>query len=419
MTTSSATIDREQWLMVRWLFNPFYYLAGGKALGLGLVAILLAGIIAHTGKTRFDGVLDYHVLAHYNISVWTAMSEGLAWWAILSLLLLIAGKIFSKSKFRSIDVVGTQALARAPFLFAALVGLLVGIGESPGVSRYILVTILILTMLVWMVWLMYKGFSHSCNLRGGKAAAIFIVCLVTSEIASKALLVAAPQTGAQGGPVVVETVPASQAVDVDPTLNEIKVTFSKKMLDKSWSWCLEDKSSFPQMAGDPYYENDYTTAVLPVKLEPGKQYVVWVNRGKYNNFQDLGGNRVKDYRLTFTTGGKGGTTAGQGAQQEAGCKVALASELLQLLVKEEFGKATANFDATMKKHLPADKLKGAWASIQSQAGAFMKELGVRTSQEQGYEIVYVTCEFEKAPLDMKVVFDSAGKIAGLFFVPAQ
>ena len=37
-------------------------------------------------------------------------------------------------------------------------------------------------------------------------------------------------------PVVVDIVPKVGATDVDPGLREIRVTFSKKMTDKSWSW---------------------------------------------------------------------------------------------------------------------------------------------------------------------------------------
>jgi hypothetical protein len=45
-------------------------------------------------------------------------------------------------------------------------------------------------------------------------------------------------------PVVVKTSPEAGASDVDPTLSEIRVTFSKKMLDKSWSWSTASKNTF-------------------------------------------------------------------------------------------------------------------------------------------------------------------------------
>jgi hypothetical protein len=40
-------------------------------------------------------------------------------------------------------------------------------------------------------------------------------------------------------------------------------------------------------------------------------------------------------------------------------------------------------------------------------------------EKPGYKIVFVTCQFERAMLDTKVVFDSKRQVAGLFFVPSQ
>jgi len=50
-------------------------------------------------------------------------------------------------------------------------------------------------------------------------------------------------------------------------------------------------------------------------------------------------------------------------------------------------------------------------------GPFKQQGPARREQLQGYEIVLVTCSFEKALLDARIVFDKAGKIAGLNFVP--
>jgi len=92
------------------LFNPFVYIAGAQALGLGLGAILLAGLIGSLSNTHFDGVLDTHTGLH--VPLWVFLAEGLADWLCLSLVLLIFGKIISNTAFRTIDLLGTQALAR-------------------------------------------------------------------------------------------------------------------------------------------------------------------------------------------------------------------------------------------------------------------------------------------------------------------
>ena len=102
-------------------------------------------------------------------------------------------------------------------------------------------------------------------------------------------------------PKVIGTSPQNHAQNVDPSLKEISVTFDEPMMDNSWSWSYEDRNTFPQMTGQPYYANGGTRCVLPVKLEPNKEYVVWINTVKFRNFRDRAGNPAEPYKLTFRT----------------------------------------------------------------------------------------------------------------------
>lgn len=98
---------------------------------------------------------------------------------------------------------------------------------------------------------------------------------------------------------------------------------------------------------------------------------------------------------------------------------ALARDLVKLLANGDFEKAVENFDSTMKNALPADKLKQVWDSLIVQVGAFVEQTGVRKDKIQQYDVIFVTCKFEKAVLDAKVVFNQENQISGLFFVPPQ
>ena len=102
-------------------------------------------------------------------------------------------------------------------------------------------------------------------------------------------------------PEVVATNPPNGAQNVDPALREISVTFNEPMADKSWSWTSRDQNSFPHMDGQPSYNEDMTKNTLPVKLEPGKEYVIWINSVNYTGFRDQAGNPVKPYQWTFKT----------------------------------------------------------------------------------------------------------------------
>ena len=116
-----------------------------------------------------------------------------------------------------------------------------------------------------------------------------------------AAVVAEEITVKSAPPVVVKTVPEAGAAEVDPKLGEIKVTFSKEMQDGTWSWGIYTKETFPALDGKPKYLEDKRTCVLPVKLEAGKTYAIWVNSDKLTNFKDAGGRAAVPFLLVFET----------------------------------------------------------------------------------------------------------------------
>lgn len=197
------------------LFQPFHRIAGPASLGLGLAAILLAGLIGAPQGVHFDGVLDTHV--GRSAPWWFMVAEGLIDWLCLAVLLLAAGRLITKSAFRSIDLLGTQALARWPTVLitlgclapgfhrysAALVKSLTNLkpGSVPqlppgGADAVVfgIVTAVMLACTVWMVALMWKSFTHCCNVRGARAIIAFVISLLAAEILSKALIGIAAQT---------------------------------------------------------------------------------------------------------------------------------------------------------------------------------------------------------------------------------
>ncbi|MCL2641006.1 MAG: Ig-like domain-containing protein, partial [Phycisphaerales bacterium] len=111
-------------------------------------------------------------------------------------------------------------------------------------------------------------------------------------------------------PVVVKTVPEAGATNVPPGEVEIRVTFSKEMRDKSWSWATAWKDSTPETVEPPRYEADRKTCVVKVKLEPGKTYGFWLNSENFGNFKDKDGRSAVPYLLVFQTqkAGAAGTT---------------------------------------------------------------------------------------------------------------
>jgi len=73
----------------------------------------------------------------------------------------------------------------------------------------------------------------------------------------------------------------------------------------------------------------------------------------------------------------------------------------------------------MKNALPAEKLREVWNSLIAQSGPFVEQAGTRREKILLYDVIFVTCKFERAVLDAKVVFNDKHQVAGLFFVPSN
>lgn len=93
--------------------------------------------------------------------------------------------------------------------------------------------------------------------------------------------------------------------------------------------------------------------------------------------------------------------------------------LVENLTRGDYAAARADFDATMKLALPEDRLKEIWEALPAQTGAFLEIGGTRSAEKDQYRIIFITCVFENAAIDVRVVFNPKGKVAGLFFQPAQ
>ena len=137
--------------------------------------------------------------------------------------------------------------------------------------------------------------------RGIQMSRTLLVVLLACALSLSATAIAAETSVDSLPPVVVKTVPVSGDKAVDPGLKAIQVTFSKDMMTKNmWSFVNIDKKAYPKTTGQPSY-TDKRTIKLPVALEPGKAYALWINLGKFNAFKDTGKRAAVPYLITFET----------------------------------------------------------------------------------------------------------------------
>jgi hypothetical protein len=94
-----------------------------------------------------------------------------------------------------------------------------------------------------------------------------------------------------------------------------------------------------------------------------------------------------------------------------------ARAFVALLEKGRYEDARKDFDATMTQAAPASMLSDIWKGLATQFGAYQGIDNVSETTSGTHALVVVTCKFEKEPAGLRVVYDGAGKIAGIQIVP--
>jgi hypothetical protein len=118
-------------------------------------------------------------------------------------------------------------------------------------------------------------------------------------LVAAAALAFASAAHAQDAPKVVSTFP-SQGMKVTASLGLLKVSYDHRM-SASWSFATGGEKAFPEVLGPPFLSDDGITISLPIRLEPNRSYVVWLNTERYKNFKSEEGVAAEPYRLAFST----------------------------------------------------------------------------------------------------------------------
>jgi uncharacterized protein len=122
--------------------------------------------------------------------------------------------------------------------------------------------------------------------------------------------------------------------------------------------------------------------------------------------------------LAIIVGGSAAATEPKEKVQDKSI-VSAGEQFVDQLAKGDFSAAVKEFDVAMNNAAPPDKLKQIWESLVAQVGPLKARLSARTERLGEYDGVFVTCQFEKTKLDVKVVFNRSKQISGLFFVPSK
>ena len=174
-------------------------MAGVPALLIGVVAMALTAGLCVLASVHLDGVIDAHCGPALG---WPpAFGQSLFNWLVLSAVLMPFALWLARPGWRLIDLLGIQALARAPFALVA--GVMLGLrmlvdlpdlpalmqeGQTPSAAdnaRLFVHATVTLVPLAWSIYLMYRSFAICVDATTDKVIGAFIAALVIAEVVSK------------------------------------------------------------------------------------------------------------------------------------------------------------------------------------------------------------------------------------------
>lgn len=85
----------------------------------------------------------------------------------------------------------------------------------------------------------------------------------------------------------------------------------------------------------------------------------------------------------------------------------------------DFIKVAEYFDETIKSKLDAGQLSYLWGSLEERVGKMkpVQSRMISSEVKDSITIYYIPCDFEKLSIDLKLGFNSSGKVIGFFLIP--
>lgn len=95
----------------------------------------------------------------------------------------------------------------------------------------------------------------------------------------------------------------------------------------------------------------------------------------------------------------------------------IAENMIDALARNDMTAAVKDFDITMREAISGEQLGQIWEQLTAQNGAFQKRLNGKVEKIQGYDAVFVNCQFERETLALQVTVNQEGEVSGFFIRP--
>lgn len=179
--------------MKKILLNPFEKYSENLLFIFGILFTLISSYLAYLFSARLDGALDFHFSG--GIELRQPFIDSAINIITLSIFLFIAALLINK-KTRIIDILNVALVPRIIYCLLPLlnIGGFIYDPETDSTNLTSLSTlnaaiqivfaIIMLSMVVWLIALLYNGFKTATNLKTTKHKVIFGVALLMAEILS-------------------------------------------------------------------------------------------------------------------------------------------------------------------------------------------------------------------------------------------
>jgi dienelactone hydrolase len=92
--------------------------------------------------------------------------------------------------------------------------------------------------------------------------------------------------------------------------------------------------------------------------------------------------------------------------------------IVAFLRQEKFADVVSQLQPAIAAALTESQLRTAWTGLADQVGAFKQVIATHVVASSGMQVAVVTCQFERALIDVQVGFDAEGRIGALLMRPS-
>lgn len=170
------------------LYNPFTKIAGFSAMLIGVSGIAVTSYLAYLTGTHYNGFS--HIDFASDSEFWVYLLENCSHALFLSTFLYLYTLLFTNTKVRIVDIIGTILVSRIPLIITPIIRTIPFFKSFVinSLTMYSLLAIYLISI-TWTIILLYNAYKVACNLKENKLIFSLLLTMAMAEISTKIILI--------------------------------------------------------------------------------------------------------------------------------------------------------------------------------------------------------------------------------------